>query len=389
MEPGGSERALAHLDGLRGLAAVVVACHHFACAFLPAAVFGAVATPHFEAERWIHNSPLQLLVAGNFAVCIFFVLSGYVLSHKFFVTGDVIHLQSGAVRRYFRLAGPIMAAVALGYMVYALGLTHHLEAARLSFSDMWLAKLWPGEISLVEAIKQGVYGAVLGRGDPSSINNVLWTMKIEFLGSFLTFGTLALVGRLRHRWWVYVVLGALFFKSYYLAFILGWALCDLNTTQIRAWVSHWVLWLGLGLGLVLGSLPLAGGEARLFGNFALPYLTADQEFVLIHILGAALVMLAVTRLPWLRRGLGTKGFRVLGRLSFSLYLVHIPLLGSLACWLLFTSVPRFGYAMALAMAFVAWALACALLAWVFERLIDRTSVRGSRQIWRRYFARTT
>ena len=80
-------RKIKYLDGLRGLAAFVVVFHHFILAFYPALFFGDNATPHLRAglEAFVSGTPINLLYNGNFAVSIFFVLSGYVLSYKFFV----------------------------------------------------------------------------------------------------------------------------------------------------------------------------------------------------------------------------------------------------------------------------------------------------------------
>ena len=271
VEPGGADRKLAHLDGLRGLAAVVVVMHHFACAFLPAAVFGGAVAAHFSLERAIYSTPLQLLVAGNFAVCIFFALSGYVLSHKFFITHDAGHARSGAAKRYFRLMPPILASVLISLAVFRLGLTYHLPAAAISGSSLWLAHLWPAGVGLREAIGQGTYGALTGKADTAIFNNVLWTMKIEFFGSFLVFGFLALFGNARSRWVVYLALVSLFWNSYYLAFIGGLALCDFSVNQPKRRLSGVTLALAGLTGLLLGAAPIIGATPTIYSQLELPW----------------------------------------------------------------------------------------------------------------------
>ena len=90
-------KKIRYLDGLRGLAAFEVVFHHFILAFYPALFAGPGVPTHLAPgqEVFVSGSVLNLLYDGNFAVCIFFVLSGYVLSHKFFWT-RIMKLSSPA-----------------------------------------------------------------------------------------------------------------------------------------------------------------------------------------------------------------------------------------------------------------------------------------------------
>jgi len=73
-----------YLDGLRGCAACVVLFSHLAIAL---------------------NSPLLGMFNGNAAVCVFFVLSGYVLTDL--SQRSDLTFPAQALRRYIRLVGPI------------------------------------------------------------------------------------------------------------------------------------------------------------------------------------------------------------------------------------------------------------------------------------------
>ncbi|WP_264293866.1 acyltransferase family protein [Diaphorobacter aerolatus] len=72
----------ASLDGLRGVACVVVVICHYLQIYVPAAFEGKY--PDLFGEKWWVNSPLNLLFNGHAAVILFFVLSGFVLSAPFF-----------------------------------------------------------------------------------------------------------------------------------------------------------------------------------------------------------------------------------------------------------------------------------------------------------------
>jgi hypothetical protein len=69
-----------YLDGLRGVAALVVLFGHLLITLLPPVIYlgGGVGAALYLIE--IGKTPLGMLWNGNAAVCVFFILSGYVLS---------------------------------------------------------------------------------------------------------------------------------------------------------------------------------------------------------------------------------------------------------------------------------------------------------------------
>lgn len=130
-------KKIRYLDGLRGLAAFQVVFHHFILAFYPALFLGAADNPNHMAAGWEafgSGSFLNLFWDGNFAVCIFFVLSGFVLSHKFFVRKESKIVTESAVKRYFRLAIPVAFSVLVAFLVMKFSLFYNQPAAAISGS---------------------------------------------------------------------------------------------------------------------------------------------------------------------------------------------------------------------------------------------------------------
>ena len=80
---------IAYLDGIRGIASLLVVLHHFFLAFYIAYFsFDPGASNLRGLEIKYGQSVFSVLSNGHFCVCVFFVLSGFVLSRKYFQTND-------------------------------------------------------------------------------------------------------------------------------------------------------------------------------------------------------------------------------------------------------------------------------------------------------------
>lgn len=249
-------RKIQYLDGLRGLAAFVVVLHHFIYAFYPALFLGANTQTHLKegGEVFASGSALNLLYSGNFAVCIFFVMSGFVLSYKFFQQKDHQIIKESAVKRYVRLVVPVAFSILVAFVLMKFSLFYNQQAAVVSGSN-WLGEFWRFTPNFMDALKQTFIGAFFT--DSFEYNVTLWSIAYEFIGSFLVFGFLAFFGKSKRRYLAYILAIIIFFQTYYLAFILGMLLSDLivhKKTIIGKFDKHKFIRSGLLLfGLFLGS----------------------------------------------------------------------------------------------------------------------------------------
>ncbi len=98
------EGKIIYLDGLRGLAAFIVVIYHHFYGFYPKFLYPS----EDKVLTQLSGSPLNIFYNGNFAVYIFFILSGYVLTYKFFKTRNYGIIISSAARRYIRLLVPVL-----------------------------------------------------------------------------------------------------------------------------------------------------------------------------------------------------------------------------------------------------------------------------------------
>src|SRR3990167_3936527 len=166
------------LDGLRGIAALVVVLHHGAISHDYALYSGLPADSRFDGDLALSGMPFLLVAAGDFAVSLFLVLSGFVLAHSYL--HSTLGTVGAAVKRYARLTIPIAATslVSLATAVATPGFAlPGAEGAGRGGADL-LAAL---RTCLVEAF----YGSTIGGIHEPSYNGVLWTIPIEFQGSLL------------------------------------------------------------------------------------------------------------------------------------------------------------------------------------------------------------
>lgn len=378
------------MEAVRGLGAMAVVLSHLSNAFYPGLAFGKYTS---LAGRIASTTPFPVLFDGAFAVTLFFTLSGFVLSLSYLRTGSMRVLESAAVRRCIRLMVPVAASILMAWALLAShAMANQPVAALLGQSkDTWLANHYDFPPSLADALKQAVAATFHDvRYHASSTRNLgynssCWTMPIELLGSYVVFGLLALCGRLRNRSTIYVLLGAFFLRTWQVnlfSFVAGVALCDLYVNRIstgggrvKDYIPEWV-----AVCLLCAAVLMVG---------AVTALASSHNGVLARIgghareLGAIGVLVAVSNSQVLRRILSMRPLVFLGRVSFSLYLVHFPIEMSLGMHVYLLAVRAFGMGHAAGVAAAALATIATSLgvAWLGRQYVEAPAINWGRQLY--------
>lgn len=166
-------------------------------------------------------------------------------------------------------------------------------------------------------------------------NPVLWTMTYELFGSFMIFYFLFFLGDKPWRYIVYPVVFVAFWNSYYLAFFIGLLLSDLHNSgsnHLSMIKNKYVIFLIASVGLFLGSFPLIKNQGIIYDWMVFP-ITNVPLYVFYHIIGAALFLLALLTSSRLQAFFSRNVFSYLGKISFSLYLIHFTILNSFSVWI--------------------------------------------------------
>lgn len=130
---------ISYLDSIRGLAALTVISEHYVIAYgLPC--------QSALCQRVLDFSPLNFWWDGNAAVSMFFVLSGLVLSLKYFRSGNSYNLEhfdliGYTIARIFRIWMPYIIVLAISAALYLTTRQTAIQQTLLSPSD-WLTGLW-------------------------------------------------------------------------------------------------------------------------------------------------------------------------------------------------------------------------------------------------------
>lgn len=336
-------KKLVYLDGLKGLGCVVVFLTHFVFAFY----YGMY---HYQPESChlpgnldiaIGKSPLNLLFNGNTAVRLFLILSGYLLCRSFFMTGDKNRLKQSAWKRYLRLMPAVLVVNVVIWLCMMLGLYQNGPAAVLAGSTEWFEGFNSFEPSFWNMLKESLYGCFLfGTND---YNGVLWTLQMLFLGAYLDYALAYFISHLRFRWLIYGVLGVVLLRTDFLGMFLGYVLCDFMHTD---WAWRKKLcgmsgfnWLVFAVGLYFMGYPSAGFgyEGTIWG--ILPMVFVNYY----HIFGVLCFVFAVLNLDQVQKFFSLKVFRYLGRISYSLYLIHFLVIATFGAWFFLKFEALLGY----------------------------------------------
>ncbi|WP_233272688.1 acyltransferase family protein [Paraburkholderia acidisoli] len=299
------------LDGLRGWAAIMVLLAHL--------IRGVAST----AAPALNKPFLLFPTDGDFAVYVFFVVSGFALSWQYFSTKSVKSLTSLAVKRYPRLTLPILASSLIGFLVWRSGLMFN-HAAAAAVNSPWLDSAYGFTASFVDCLKFALFDVFFNYDPQHSYNGVLWTMSIELYGSMLVVGLLAVFG-VSNR--VIAYLGAALvcalINSPLLAFVFGIVIADTYHARSR-------------LRSVLESVAPYLAVLTLIGCVAASIYTPYPRDARFLSMLAAFSVLSVSFCAPARRVFEWPISRSLGHISFPLYLTHMFVLLSFTSWFFLT-----------------------------------------------------
>ena len=357
----GERERLHELDALRGVAALVVVFTHYHDLLMSAAQRALM--PHLYMAFIYLAAPLY---AGQSAVVLFFVLSGFVLSLPYLEGKQQTYLIF-ALRRVIRIYLPYLAALAIAV------LGDSLLHGRIQQGE-WLIPPWSSAPTAAHIWQHVLF---LGSYDMFAFNMVFWSLVIEMRVSL-----------------VFPLLAALVRTSLKTQFLATMCLLIVSTVLcLRYESSALLLTFRFGCYFLVGIL-LARARRQIreiyrslssrtrlcfvfmsfiCSGYAVALRSKPSLIEFVSLLGATgAIILSLQEGKW-RSFLRRDTPQFLGQISYSLYLVHIPVL--FGCFVLLHS-----HSSSKLLLLLVYVLSALLAATLFFQIVEKPCLLLSRRI---------
>ena len=319
------------LDGLRGVAALVVVFYHLMECY-PAEYVG---------KYFSH---------GYLAVDFFFALSGFVIGYAYDDRWKLMSMKDFFKRRIARLHPMVFFGVMVGvcFFYYTGGIELF---GKVDGAAWWMVLLQALLLMLMIPLPASM--DIRGWGELNSLNGPLWTLMFEYVANIfyalvlrhlpkLALGVLVAVsavltadltlrlnlfGLLVSEWNSYSVIGGFVFDAEHVyigyvrllyPFLMGLLLCRLGW-KIRVQGGFWVTSLII---LTMLSVPTLGGVDKI----------VDGMYQLVVILLGFPLVLAIGAGSSLKGKKSSRICKFLGDISYPLYITHYPLIYLHTSW---------------------------------------------------------
>lgn len=317
------------LDSLRGLAALSVLFSHIYLLFHETIITSFL----------FKYGPLRFLVAGSEAVIFFFILSGFVLSLSFY-SSQSFNYGAYVIKRICRIYLPYLFSIFIAFLFRELFYTSKIESLTYWFNDNW-SNAYNFDSMIDHIVLIGTF--------TSSINNVVWSlvheMRISLIFPFIMLLvvkidivkgiglaiTMSMISIIYYNLSNPLFIGTELYTTlhYSAMFVIGALLAKhrkvISSRMLSIKRVYKIALLITGILIYLYVHP--SFVLNIFINDFDPFYRTviDTWFVS---LGSCVLVIYATSYNYLTQILRNKIFSYLGKISYSLYLTHIPVLFS-------------------------------------------------------------
>lgn len=318
------------LDGLRGVAALLVIWYHV-----------------FEGFAFAGGGDIETFNHGYLAVDFFFMLSGFVISYAYddrWATS--LTLGGFFKRRLIRLHPMVILAAVIGAITFGIQGSQQWDGTRVSTSMVMLATLCA--MCFVPAVPGHSGYEVRGNGEMFPLNGPSWSLFFEYIGNIIyalfvrrlktpALACLVVVLAIAHAGF------AVCNMSGYGNIGVGWTLDGVNFGggMLR---MLFPFTLGMLLCRVFKPIQIRGAfwlcSLVMFALFSVPYLPAVGGWHLNGLYEFGCVAVAFPILVWLGASgtttdrQSTAVCKFLGDISFPVYIIHYPVMYLFYAWLI-------------------------------------------------------
>ena len=281
-----------YIDGLKGISTLIVFCSHF--------------VGIFTCLTFLKEIPgINLLLDGTTAVHIFIMLSGFSICSSLTSNNDIEKTVSKIIlKRYFRLAIPIVLPTIFAYIFYTSGLCYNQQLGILT-ENQWLRNLLPSNITIANFLSSLVFGPIR-----SSLITPLWMMHFIFFGTFLIIPICICANSLRN-------------KKYKYSFLLIMSIIILKYN---------IFYFSASVGILIHFYIKDGYNNSSFSNFLVIFssiaicISLFLEMEYVHIIRASLIVFLVISSSIAQYLFSLSFLQYINKIGYQIYLVHAPIL---------------------------------------------------------------
>ena len=350
------------LDGLRGVAALMVIWYHV-----------------FEGYAFAGGTTIDTFNHGYLAVDFFFILSGFVIGYAYDDRwGKNFTMKDFIKRRLIRLHPMVIMGAVVGAITFYIQGSVQWDGTHIGISMVMLSLLCT--IFFIPAMP-GVGYEVRGNGEMFPLNGPCWSLFFEYIGNILY---ALFIRRLSNKALTIVVV------------LLGVALASFAIFNVSGYGNIGVGWTLDGVNFIGGSLrmlfPFSMGmllsrnfkPMKLRGAFwictlvmialfAVPYLEGTESICTNGIYEAFCIIIAFPILLWIGASgtttdkKSTQICKFLGDISYPIYVIHYPFMYLFYAWLIKNQLFTLGETWQVALCVYAWNI---LFAYLCLKLYD-------------------
>ena len=352
------------LDGLRGVAALLVVWYHI-----------------FEGFQFAGNKPvIDFINHGYLAVDFFFILSGFVVGYAYDNRwGKTLTLGGFFRRRLIRLQPMVIMGAVIGAASF---LISGMERWDGTHATLWLTFLAFVCGCLMLPALPRMPREVRGNGEMFPLNGPCWSLFFEYVGNivyalFIRHLSTRLLAVLSFALCCALAWFAVTDQSGYGSIGVGWTV---DRTNILGGMLRMLcpFTMGILMSRLFKPLRQARGAfwtsaALLLIIFHIPYIYSDGALSLNGVFEAACIIAVFPLVVWYAASgkttdiASTRICRFLGDISYPLYIVHYPLMYAFYMWLIKTRQYTLYETWPAALAAVT---ASIILAWLCLKLYD-------------------
>lgn len=350
------------LDGLRGVAALMVIWYHV-----------------FEGYAFASGTTIDTFNHGYLAVDFFFILSGFVIGYAYDDRwGKNFTMKDFIKRRLIRLHPMVIMGAIVGAITFYIQGSVQWDGTHIGISMVMLSLLCT--IFFIPAMP-GVGYEVRGNGEMFPLNGPCWSLFFEYIGNILY---ALFIRRLSNKALtiVVVLLGvalasfAIFNVSGYGNIGVGWTLDGVN---FIGGLLRMLFPFSMGMLLSRNFKPMKLRGAFwictlvMIALFAVPYLEGTESICTNGIYEAFCIIIAFPILLWIGASgtttdkKSTQICKFLGDISYPIYVIHYPFMYLFYAWLIKNQLFTLGETWQVGLCVYAWNI---LFAYLCLKLYD-------------------